>query len=95
MLSNAAPTKTEIVDLFWRSLWTFIGAFTGGTVVTNLGGWDIDSLQLAAISGGGAVVTLLKAYASNKLGTGTAASKAPPAMGMAEPVASESAVPAE
>lgn len=88
-MGSVAPTKAEIIDLFWRSTWTFIGAFTGGTVVTSIGGWDIDAVKLAAISGGGAVVTLLKSYASNKLGTGTAASKSPPAANLPEPVVSD------
>jgi hypothetical protein len=90
---NAVPTKTELIDLFWRSIWTFVGAFGGGTVVINIADWDIDATKLAAISGGGAVFTLLKAYASNKLGTGTATSKTEASVGL-NPVASNSATPA-
>ena len=90
---SAVPTKTELIDLFWRSLWTFIGAFGGGTVVINIADWEIDAVKLAAISGGGAVFTLIKAYGSNKLGTGTATSKETATVGL-QPVASNSATPA-
>lgn len=91
---SAAPTKTELVDLFWRSIWTFIAAFTSGTAVNTLGDWNIDAVQLAAIAGGGAVVTLIKAYSSNKLlGTGTASDKSSAVLGLPQPVASNNATP--
>lgn len=89
-----APSKTELIDLFWRSLWTFLSAFSGGELVNAFADWDIPTLQLMALSGGGAVITLIKAYASNKLGTGTATSAESPKVGL-QPVASNSATPAQ
>ena len=92
-MSNLAPTKTELVDLLWRSTWTFIAAATSGATVSSFSNIDIEALDLLVISGGSAVVTLVKAFASNKLGTGTASSGTAPA-GLPAPVASNNATPA-
>ena len=87
------PTKTELIDLFWRALWTFIAAVSGGAAVDSLSNINVETLDLIVISGGGAVVTMIKVYASNKIGTGTATSKPEASVGL-QPVASDSATPA-
>lgn len=94
-----APTKTEIIDLFWRSVWTFLEVFLGILSVDYIasifdagGGVELGRLPLYAA--GGAVAAVVKTYASNKLGTGTATDKAAPTVGLA-PVASEVAKPAQ
>lgn len=89
---SVVPTKTELIDLFWRSLWTFIASLGGAQIVNAYFHWDISNIQMALISGGGAVFTVLKVYASNKLGTGTATSKEAPVVGL-PPVASNVATP--
>jgi Tfp pilus assembly PilM family ATPase len=86
-------SKTELIDLFWRALWTFIAAATGGASVDSLFDIGIGNLDLILLSGGGAVVTMLKTFASNKLGTGTGTSKPEASVGL-QPVASDSARPA-
>ncbi len=93
-MGNVIPTKTEIVDLFWRGLWTAVSAFIGGLVAAGAGVVDISAIDAGKIAAIGAVLTLVKAYSSNKLGTGTATSRDSAAIGLA-PVASLSATPAE
>jgi hypothetical protein len=89
-----APTKTELIDLFWRSLWTFIATFIGGLTAAGTGLVDASARDLALIAATGAVLTLVKVFASNKLGTGTATDKASAPAGLPQPVASNNATPA-
>ena len=89
-----APTKTEIIDLFWRSMWTFVNTFLGALLAAGTGWVHIDPAQGALISGIGAVLTLIKSYASNKLGTGTATTRESAPAGLPQPVASTNATPA-
>lgn len=91
---GVVPTKTEIVDLIWRALWTFLASATSGAAITTLTDINIETLDLLVLSGGGAVVTLVKAYASNKLGTGTASERTSAPAGLPQPVASNNATPA-
>src|SRR5262245_51804616 len=90
---GVAPTKTELIDLFCRSFWTFLSSFLGVLTAAGSGIVDVSARNVAIISAFGAVATLVKAYASNKLGTGTATTKEEPSIGL-KPVASESATPA-
>lgn len=91
---SAAPTKTEIIDLFWRSVWTLVNTFLGALVAAGTGIVDVSALDAAKVAALGAVLTLVKAYASNKLGTGTATEKASAPPGLPQPVASNNATPA-
>lgn len=86
------PTKTEVIDLFWRAAWTGVNAFIGGLLAASTGIVDINALEAGKVAAIGALLTLVKAYASNKLGTGTGTSRETPAVGL-QPVASLQAVP--
>ena len=57
----------ELKDMLERTAWTFIEAFIGALVVAPLAGVDADSLQLAAIAGGGAALAVVKAYAKKQI----------------------------
>ncbi len=91
---NAVPTKTEIIDLFFRSLWTGINAFLGSLFASGLGIVNISAIDAAKVAAIGAVLTVIKAYASNKLGTGTATTRESAPAGLPQPVASNAATPA-
>lgn len=67
------PTKDELIELFFRSLWTAVKAFTGGLFVNGTGLIEVDSLALAGIAAGSAVVSVLHVYAAQKLEGPTAA----------------------
>lgn len=83
---GVAPTAAEAKDLLWRSVWTFlqagIGTAMGLPIASSLGvgGLDLDALQTlttaAVVAGAAAVLSLLKTYSSNKLGTGAAEAQA-------------------
>lgn len=90
---GAVPTKTELIDLFYRALWTGAQAFIGGMLAAGSGVVDITAIDAGKIAAIGAVLSLIKTYASNKLGTGTATSKDEPTVGL-QPVASNAATPA-
>lgn len=102
------PTKTELIDLFWRCLWTFLQAFLG--VVAGIPAFrsvlsqeivlpTVDDLRLyglaGVVAGVAMVASAIKTYVSNKLGTGTATNKIVPAAGLPKPVASNIARPAD
>jgi hypothetical protein len=87
------PTKTELIDLLFRALWTGLQAFIGGLLAAGTGIVDISAIDSAQVAAIGAVLSLVKTYASNKLGTGTATERDKPVIGPA-PVASLNAVPA-
>lgn len=89
-----APTKTELIDLGWRALWTFISTFLSGLTMAGTGIIDISARNVALLSAGGAVASLIKTYTSNKLGTGTATTRETPVVGPA-PVASVIATPVD
>lgn len=95
------PTKTELIDLFWRSVWTFIevggGIMTGDAIAGMFrdGHTSVGLGQTVLAAGAGAVIALIKSYGSNKLGTGTATTRETPAAGLPAPVASNAATPAQ
>jgi hypothetical protein len=90
---GVAPTKTELVDLFWRSAWTWVAAFIGLLSANGLDVVSLDLEQMAKVSALSVLTTVVKVFASNKLGTGTGTDRATPAVGL-QPVASNSATPA-
>jgi hypothetical protein len=77
--SPLRPTLSELEDLLWRCVWTFVEAFLSAFVIVTIlssetGDVNLTGLQtlaLAAVIGGGsAVFSVVKTFASNKLGTG-------------------------
>lgn len=96
---GVAPSKTELIDLFWRSVWTFLevvgGIITGDFIMQAIdGGGGIQMARLPLYAGAGAVIAGIKTFASNKAGTGTATSKPSAPAGFLQPVASDHATPA-
>lgn len=67
--SNLVPTTTEISNLLWRSGWTFIQSFTGVLVGSSMFDWDVSTAELALAAGIGAVISVVKNFASKRLGT--------------------------
>lgn len=57
----------EYKDLLERCLWTFVQSFTSTLVITPALGVEISTLQVAALSGGAAVLSVLKTFAKNKV----------------------------
>ena len=57
----------EIKDLLERCIWTFIEAATSALVITPVMGIEISSLEIAALSGGAAVMSVLKSFAKKKI----------------------------
>ena len=91
-MNSVIPTKTEIVDLLWRAFWTGSQAFIGGLLAAGSGVVNISALDAGKIAAIGAVLSLIKTFASNKVGTGTSGSQPAPA-GLPQPVASNYAIP--
>jgi len=59
--------KKEYVDLLERCLWTFVETFASTLVITPALGVDISTLEVAALAGGAAVLSVLKTFAKNKV----------------------------
>lgn len=88
-----APTKTEIIDLWWRSFWTWAASFIGLLSANGLDVVSLDLEQMAKVSALTVLTTVVKTYISNKNGSGTASERSVPVVGL-QPVASNSATPA-
>ena len=50
-----------------NTLWTFVEAFIGALTVAPLIGVDASALQLAAMSGAGAALVVVKEFAKNQI----------------------------
>ena len=50
-----------------KTIWTFVEAFIGALTVSPLVGVEADTLQLAAIAGGGAALVVVKEYAKKQI----------------------------
>jgi len=50
-----------------KTLWTFVEAFIGALVISPLVGIDAGVVQIAAISGGGAALVVIKEFAKSKI----------------------------
>ena len=90
-----APTRTELIDLFWRSFWTFAASLIGNITydgISNLTATSLKALAIAAFYS--MLVTVVKTYISNKGGTGTATERLSAPVGLLKPVASNNATPA-
>ena len=56
----------DLKDMIERTAWTFVEAFIGALTVAPLVGVEAETLQLAALAGGGAALVLLKHMLKNK-----------------------------
>ena len=54
-------------DMLEKTLWTFVEAFIGALTVAPLIGVDASALQLAAMSGAGAALVVVKEFAKNQI----------------------------
>ena len=59
----------EYKDLIERCLWTFVETFASTLVITPALGVEISTLEVAVLSGGAAVLSVLKSFAKNKIST--------------------------
>ena len=57
----------DLKDMLERTVWTFIEAFLGALVVAPLISVDANTLELAALAGGGAALAVVKTYAKKKI----------------------------
>ena len=57
----------ELKDMVERTAWTFIEAFIGALTVAPLVGVEAETLQLAALAGGGAALAVIKTYAKKQI----------------------------
>ena len=57
----------ELKDMLERTSWTFIEAFIGALTVAPLVGVEAETLQLAALAGGGAALAVIKTYAKKQI----------------------------
>ena len=57
----------ELKDMVESAVWTFIEAFIGALTVAPLVGVEAETLQLAALAGGGAALAVVKTYAKKQI----------------------------
>ena len=57
----------SLKNMLEKTLWTFVEAFIGALTVSPLVGVEADTLQLAAIAGGGAALVVVKEYAKKQI----------------------------
>ena len=57
----------ELKDMLERTIWTFVEAFLGALVVAPLISVDANTLDLAALAGGGAALAVVKTYAKKQI----------------------------
>ena len=61
----------DLKDMLERTAWTFVEAFIGALTVAPLVGVEAETLQLAALAGGGAALAVVKTYAKKQISGGT------------------------
>ncbi len=57
----------DLKDMLERTLWTFVEAFLGALVVAPLISVDANTLELAALAGGGAALAVVKTSAKKQI----------------------------
>ena len=57
----------DLKDMLERTFWTFVEAFLGALVVAPLVSIDANTVQLAALAGGGAALAVVKTYAKKQI----------------------------
>jgi hypothetical protein len=57
----------DLKDMLERAIWTFVEAFIGALVISPMAGVDANALQIAAIAGGGAALSVIKTFAKKKI----------------------------
>lgn len=63
--------SADLKDMLERTAWTFIEAFIGALTVAPLVGVEAETLQLAALAGGGAALAVVKTYAKKQITKGS------------------------
>lgn len=67
--------SADLKDMLERTAWTFIEAFIGALTVAPLVGVEAETLQLAALAGGGAALAVIKTYAKKQISKPSTVSK--------------------
>ena len=57
----------DLKSMLNKTVWTFIEAFIGALTVAPLVGVEAETLQLAALAGGGAALAVVKTYAKKQI----------------------------
>ena len=57
----------DLKEMLERTIWTFVEAFLGALVVAPLISVDANTLELAALAGGGAALAVVKTYAKKQI----------------------------
>ena len=64
---NGVNVSEELKSMLEKTIWTFIEAFIGALTVAPLIGVDASALQLAAMSGAGAALVVVKEFAKKRI----------------------------
>ena len=62
------PTKAEIVDLFWRALWTAVQSGSAVLLGAGVGLIDADLGAAAGVAALGGALSVIKSFAGQQLG---------------------------
>lgn len=71
-IETLRPTRAQLENLAWRSLWTAIQTGTTVLIAAPLFDWNIEVWQAAAAGVVGGVLSVVKNFASVRLGTQSA-----------------------
>ena len=63
--------SADLKDMLERTAWTFVEAFIGALTVAPLVGVEAETIQLAALAGGGAALAVIKTYAKKQISGGS------------------------